>query len=253
MLDATDSPEPASPYAAPPKSGPYRDEVGRNPGRLRIAWSAESPNGKPVDPEIQAALENTVRLLQSLGHSLVPRGLGVDYRGLYGAQRKVGPANFGAAMARRIGEVGREPAPDELEPLTWSLLEAGRKVTGAEAFSGWQTMRVMSREILVLFEEFDAYLCPVLGTTPPEIGYIDPVKLEPREVQRRQAIVFPFTPPFNFTGQPCISLPLWQSHTGLPIGMMFAGRYADEATLFRLAGQLEKEIPWSGRRPAIWN
>jgi amidase len=252
ILDATDSAEPAAPYAPPPKSGPYLEEVGKEPGRLRIAWSAETPNGKAIDPEIQAALEDTVRLLQSLGHVLVPQGLGVDYRALYAAQRRVGSANFAAAMARRIEEAGREPEPNELEPLTWALLEAGRRRTGAEAFSGWQTMRILTREILTLFTQFDVYLCPVLGTTPPEIGYIDPVRLEPREVMRRQGIVFPFTPPFNFTGQPCISLPLWQSRQGLPIGMMFAGRYADEATLFRLAGQLEREMPWSGRRPAIW-
>jgi amidase len=252
MLDATDSPEPASPYAAPQKGSAYLEEAGKHPGRLRIAWSAETPNGKAIDPEIQAALDNTVGLLQSLGHQMIPRGLGVDYRALYGAQRQVGPANFAAAMARRIAEAGREPEPDELEPLTWSLLEAGRRITGAEALSGWQTIRVLSREILATFEEFDVYLCPVLGTTPPKIGHIDPVRLEPREVQRRQGTAFPFTPPFNFTGQPCISLPLWQSRTGLPIGMMFAGRYADEATLFRLAGQLEKEMPWSGRRPQIW-
>lgn len=253
ILDATGYPEPASPYAPPIKTAPYLEEVSTSPGRLRIAWSAETPNGRPVDPEIQAALDNTVGLLQSLGHRLSPRGLGVDYRALYAAQRQVGPANFAAAMDRRIAESGREPEPDELEPLTWALLQAGRRITGAEAFSGWQTMRVLSREILVLFEEFDVYLCPVLGTVPPEIGYIDPVRLEPKEVQRRQGIVFPFTPPFNFTGQPCISLPLWQSKTGLPIGMMFAGRYADESTLFRLAGQIEKEMPWSGRRPPIWD
>jgi len=253
MLDATDSPEPACPYGRPAKSGPYIDEVSRDPGKLRIAWSAETPNGKAVDPEIQAALENTVGLLQSLGHQMMPRGLGVDYRALYGAQRQVSAANFAAAMSRRISEVGREPEREELEPLTWALLEAGRRISGAEAMTGWQTLRVLSRVILALFEEVDVYLSPVLGTPPPEIGYIDPVRLEPKEVQRRQGIAFPFTPPFNFTGQPCISLPLWHSKAGLPIGMMFAGRYGDEATLFRLAGQLEKEMPWNGRHPPIWN
>jgi amidase len=252
MLDATDSPEPDSPYAPPPKSGPYLKELAKSPGRLRIAWSAETPNGKPIDPEIQSALEDTVKLLESLGHQVIQRGLGIDYRALYEARRQVGGANFAAGMARRIQEAGREPEPDDLEALTWALLEAGRRVTGAEAFLGWQTMRILTRQILAGFEQFEIYLCPVLGTTPPEIGYIDPVKLDAKELQRRQSIVFPFTPPFNFTGQPCISLPLWQSKTGLPIGMMFAGRYADESTLFRLSAQLEKELPWSSRRPPIW-
>ena len=117
---------------------------------------------------------------------------------------------------------------------------------------GLQEMRRISRGILTLFEDIDVYLTPVMGTPPPPIGHIDPVKLTPREVNRRQAEVFPFTPPFNASGQPSISLPLAMSAGGLPIGMMFTGRYADEATLFRLAGQLEKEAPWKHRRPVVW-
>ena len=103
-----------------------------------------------------------------------------------------------------------------------------------------------------MWEDVDVYLCPVLGTPPPEIGFIDPVGLAPDEVNKRQAATFPFTPPFNFTGQPSMSVPLAMSGSGLPIGMMFTGAYGDEATLFRLAAQLEKEAPWVGRKPAIF-
>ena len=116
----------------------------------------------------------------------------------------------------------------------------------------WRQLRVSGREILALFEDFDVYLTPVLGTPPPPIGHIDPVHLDPREVGRRQARAFPFTPPFNVTGQPAMSVPLGWSEGGLPLGMQFAGRYADEATLFRLAAQLETAQPWSARRPRIW-
>ena len=111
----------------------------------------------------------------------------------------------------------------------------------------------MNRQVLALFEDYDVYLTPVMGTPPPEIGHIDPVNLEPREVQRRQAVVFPFTPPFNFTGQPAMSVPLAWSSDGLPLGMQFVGRYADEATLFRLAAQLEQARPWIDRKPRIWS
>ena len=118
---------------------------------------------------------------------------------------------------------------------------------------GWQQLRVLGRQIMGLFETADVFLQPVLGTLPPRVDDVDPLHVELKEYNRRSSAAFPFTPPFNITGQPSLSLPLWQSQTNLPIGMMFTGRYADEGTLFRLAGQLEKECPWKDRRPPIWN
>lgn len=252
MLDATGVPEPGSPYPAPPKARPYAEEVGASPGRLRIAWSSETPSGRPIDPEIQAALERTAALLKGLGHEVFERGLGIDYRALYASRGPAAAANFAAGMARLIDELGREPEPDELEPLTWASLKAGRRQTGADVMRSLQETRMLARDVVSRFEDIDVYLSPVMGTPVPEIGFIDPVSLEPKEVNRRQGRVFPFTPPFNFTGQPSMSLPLETTADGLPVGMMFTAKYADEATLFRLAGQLEKEAPWSGRRPRVW-
>jgi len=252
MLDATGRPRADSPFAPPPKERPYTEEIERSPGKLRIAWSSETPSGRPIHPEIQAALERTATLLKGLGHEVVEKGLGIDYRALYAARAPVSGANFAADMARLIEQIGREPEPDELEPLTWASLKGGRKVTGEQAFRGWQDLRVLNRQTLAFFEDWDIYLCPVLGTPVPEVGLIDPVALEPREVNRRQGEAFPYTPPFNFSGQPSLSLPLETSANGLPIGMMFTARFADEAILFRLAAQLEKEAPWKARKPMIW-
>jgi amidase len=111
---------------------------------------------------------------------------------------------------------------------------------------------MLNYKTLAAFADIDVYLCPVLGTPVPEIGFVDPVRVEPREINKRQGRLFPFTPPFNFSGQPSISLPLEVDGRGLPIGMMFTAKYADEATLFRLAAQLEKEAPWKDRRPQVW-
>jgi len=252
MLDVTGVPEPASPYAHPPKDRPYMREIERSPGRLRIAWSAETANGRPIQPEIEAALEATATLLKALGHEVVPQGLGIDYRELYAAQNAHAGANFAAGMRRLIEQIGREPEEGELEPLTWAALKAGRRVTGEEALYSLQQRRMLSRGVLALFETFDVYLTPVLGTVPAQIGYIDPSQVSPREIGRRNGELFPFPAPFNFTGQPSIALPLHMSASGLPIGMMFTARYADEATLFRLAAQLEKECPWKDRRPGVW-
>jgi amidase len=252
MLDATDTPEPDSPYSAPPKSGPFLEEVGRSPGRLRISWSSETPSGRPVDTQIRQALERTADLLRRLGHDVVEEGLGIDYRALYATRAPLSGANFAAGMARLIEQIGRDPEPDELEPLTWASLNGGRQVTGERALRALQELRMLNRATLSFFRERDIYLTPVLGTPVPRIGHIDPVGLDPREVGRRQGQAFPFTPPFNFSGQPSLSLPLESTSDGLPVGMMFTARYADEATLFRLAGQLEREAPWASRRPKIW-
>ena len=106
--------------------------------------------------------------------------------------------------------------------------------------------------LLALWREFDVLLSPVTLAPPPAIGHLDPVNVEPREFNKRQSRVFGYTPPWNMTGQPSFSLPLGMSSDELPIGMMFTGRYGDEATLFRLAAQLEEAKPWNGRKPPVW-
>jgi amidase len=252
MLDATDAPEPACPYAHPDKAGPYLAEVGAPPGRLRVAFSADTPSGRPIDPGVRAALDDTVALLVDLGHEVEERPLPVDMRALYRAQGVVGSANAAAGYAELAEQLGREAAADELEPLTWAGIRRGRKLGGEEVMRAWRTLRILTRQIVAAFDGFDVFLTPVLGTVPPKIGTIDPVALEPREVSKRQARAFPFTPPFNVSGQPAISLPLAWSAEGLPIGMQLAGRFADEATLFRLAAQLEQAHPWIDRKPPVW-
>ena len=252
MLDATGYPEPASPFAYPAKERPYLEEIARAPGKLRIAFSSETPSGKPIDPEIRAALERTAETLKQLGHDVREEGLGIDYRLLYRAQGMVSAANFSASIRRLVEIKGREPG-DEIEGLARRGYEAGKALTAQDAGWGWQQLRLMNREILAKFETWDVWLTPVLSTNVPRVDYLDTLTEDLREFDRRQAATFGFTPPFNMTGQPSLSLPLHQSASGLPIGMMFTSRYADEATLFRLAGQLEKEMPWIERKPPIWN
>jgi amidase len=252
MLDATGYPEPASPYAHPAKERPYLEEVSRSPGKLRIFWSAETPNGKPIADEVRAKLEETAAALKALGHEVVERGLGIDYRTLYRSQALVSASNFAAGMKRWVEKIGHEPGEGEIEGLARRGYEAGSRITGEQAMWGWQQLRLMNREVLRNFEDFDVFLSPVLATVPPKHEFLDTLTDDLRAFDKAQSATFPFTPPFNFTGQPSLSLPLHQSAEGLPIAMMFTARYADEGTLFRLAGQLEKEMPWKDRRPAVW-
>jgi amidase len=251
MLDATGSAQPGSPFPAPPKSGPYLDEVGRSPGRLRIAWSDTTPSGRPIDPEIAAALRSTVDSLTALGHDVHEEALAIDQRAFYRALRTVNAAGFAAEMSVVVERVGREPGDEEIEQLARRAYEAGRALPAAAAFRAFGELQELSWRIGEQLAAHDVFLTPVMGTPPPRVDELDPLG-DLRAFDRRSADTFPFTPPFNVTGQPSMSLPLHTSADGLPIGMMITARYGDEATLFRLAAQLERELPWSGARPPLF-
>lgn len=253
MLDATGYPEPNSPYAFPYKERRYAEEIERPVGQLKIAFSSVKPNGKPVSGDTAKAMVQTVKLLEDLGHIVEEKDIGIDYRRLFKAQGRVSAASAAASYAHNVEKFGREPREDELEQLTWGGIHAGQKLSGDVVMDGWQTLREMSREIVGFFTDYDVYLTPVLGTPPPPVGHINPVTVEPKELNRRQAEAFPFTPMFNFSGQPAMSVPLYWTDDGLPMGMQFAGRYADEATLFRLAIQLEEATKWAERKPPVWD
>ncbi|HWU27454.1 MAG TPA: amidase [Rhizomicrobium sp.] len=253
MLDWTGYPEDDAPYAPIPKSRPYTEEIRTKPGRLRIAFSTDVPRKITPHEDVQAVFDDTVELLEDLGHAMIEKKqLGIDWQKLYSAQRAVSGAMFAAGIDALSQMLGRDPQEDDLEPLAWSSYRAAKLLSGADAGKGLQTLRLMSRAILALWREFDVLLSPVTLTPPPKIGYLDPIGVEPREFNRRQGLVFGYTPPANMTGQPSVSLPLGMSKDQLPIGMMFTGRFGDEATLFRLAAQLEQARPWAGRKPPIW-
>lgn len=252
MLDATGYAQSGDPFQAPAKDGPYLAEIEKSPGKLRIAWSAETPSGRPIPDEMLAALVRTAELLKGLGHEVFEQGLGIDYRQLYRAQGLASASNFSANVKRWVDALGREPEPGELGPLAQRGYDAGKRLNGQQAFWGFQQLRLLNRQILSAFDDFDVYLTPVMSTPAPRCDWLNPLTDDLKEFDRRQSATYGTTPPANFTGQPSLSLPLWESDDGLPIGMMFTGRFADEATLYRLAGQLEKEQPWKDRRPAVW-
>ncbi|HMO43895.1 MAG TPA: amidase family protein, partial [Phenylobacterium sp.] len=177
----------------------------------RIAWSAETPSGRPIPEPMLAALHRTAELLKGLGHEVFEQGLGIDYRTLYRAQSLASASNFSANVKRWVDLLGREPEPGELGPLAQRAYEAGQRLTGQQAFWGFQQLRLMNRQILSAFEAFDVYLTPVMSTPAPRVDWLDPLMDDLREFDRRQAATYGTTPPANFTGQPSLSLPLWQS------------------------------------------
>ncbi|MGH9136193.1 MAG: amidase [Acidimicrobiales bacterium] len=254
LIDATAGPAPGDPYPAPPPARAFLDEVGRDPGRLRIAWSARTASGDLGHPDCVAALADAVALCESLGHELVE----ADLPGLTPLVGAAIGTMFNAAtawiIAYWIRRLGRQPGPDDLEPLTRAYWEAGRGVTAADYLLAIEDLQAFSRFVARFLagrpHGFDAFLTPTMSEPPALIGEITSTPDEPyRALERGGRTVAYSGVVANITGNPAMSLPLWWNASGLPIGVHLLGRYGDEATLLRLASQLETTRPWTTRRP----
>jgi amidase len=146
---------------------------------------------------------------------------------------------------------GRTPNPDQFEPLTWALYEMGRQQSASSYLLSLTILQKVARDIARFFLRYDVWLTPTLGEPPVPLGAFDSPPENPLQGLRRAEAFVPFTPICNATGQPAMSVPLYWNAERLPVGVHFVGRFGDEATLFRLAAQLESARPWAGRRPAV--
>jgi amidase len=251
LLDATSGPDVGDPYCAPPPARPFSREVGVPPGRLRIAFTATAPTGVAVHPDCVSAVKDAAALCADPGHEVVEAAPAINgelYLQSFMALWSAGCAWTIDGFARAVG---REPAAEQLEPGTRALYEMGRKVTGSSYLLALQWLQVMSRDVARFFRDYDVWLTPTLGEPPVPIGEFASPPENPLAGMRRAATFVPFTPICNATGQPAMSLPLYWNAEGLPVGTHFAGRFGDEATLFRLASQLEVARPWADRRPPV--
>lgn len=254
MLDWTGYPEDDAPYAPAPKTRLYTDEIATAPGRLRIAYCAETIQGLGLHPDVQKTYEATVKLLGELGHTMIDKPvLGPNLRKLYKAQGYVSGAVGVVGYEEWAEKMGRPLDVTTLEWLAFSGYKAAKEATPKDVAWGLQTIRQIGREILALYRDFDVLLQPIQITPPPPLGFLDPMNVRAREFNRRQGQTFGLTPLANLTGQPAMSVPMALSSDQLPLAMMFSARYGDEATLFRLAAQLEQAQPWTDRKPPIWN
>ncbi|MEO8079254.1 MAG: amidase [Caldimonas sp.] len=249
LLDATAGPLPGDPYGAVPPARSYLAEAAAAPGRLRIAFARTTPLGVPLDPACVAAVDDAARLCESLGHHVEEASPEYDAALVEREFQNVFAAHTMANIARATG--GALPDRALVEPLTFALAERGRRITAPDFIRGLQALHRESRRIATFFEEHDVWLTPTLATPPLPIGHFD-IDTDDVDAWAAQLGRFiPFTYPFNVTGQPAMSVPLFQDDGGLPIGCQFAARYGDEALLFRLAGQLERARPWFAIRP-LW-
>jgi Asp-tRNA(Asn)/Glu-tRNA(Gln) amidotransferase A subunit family amidase len=247
LLDATHGALPGDPYGAPPPTRPYLAEVGAAPGVLRIAFARSAPNGAAVAADCVAAVEDAARLCESLGHRVEEASPECDWSALTRDFVRVFAANVMANIARATG--GALPAPGLVEPLTFAIAERGRAMAAFEFIGALHNLHRQARAIAGFFERHDVWLTPTLASPPLPIGWFDIDSPDVDAWIERLVAFLPFTYPFNVTGQPAASVPLFWNAAGLPIGVQFAARSGDEALLFRLAAQLEQARPWFGRRP----
>jgi amidase len=252
LLDATAGHAPGDPYWAPSPARPFEEEVGADPGRLRIAWSARVADGSLGHPDCVAALDHAVALCASLGHELVD----VDLPALDETAGTAIGTVFNAATAWIVRywtrRLGRAPGDDDLEPLTRAYWEAGERVGAGEYLLAIEDLQAYSRRVAEFLTGFDLFLTPTLSEPPAPIGEIVSTPDDPmRALERGGRTVAYSGVVANITGNPAMSVPLWWSSDGLPIGVHFLARFGDEATMFRLAAQLEAASPWAGRRPPI--
>ncbi len=251
LLDAVCQPQPGDPYWLEPPATAFADEVGRDPGALRIGFFDRAINtGAAIDPECAQAVRDAARLCESLGHHVEEAVLPGDIAAAAAAAGSIIAASIASTVAVEEARRGRPVEEGEIDVITRGMVARGQGISGADYIQAMQLAHVYGRQIAVFFERYDIFLCSTLGSPPIRVGELRGRPLDLRGYAPRLFAFMPNTQAFNITGQPAMSVPLAWSAGGLPIGVQFVGRPADEATLLRLAGQLEQAQPWAHRRPA---
>ncbi|HEY4397338.1 MAG TPA: amidase [Acidimicrobiia bacterium] len=252
-LDALSKPFPGDPVVAPAPGRRFSDEVGADPGKLRIGILTSNPLGTgEVHPDCVAAAEDAGRLLESLGHQIEP-----SFPDAFADPEIFGPFTmlWTTDTAHYLDDfsnlVGKPVTEVDVEPLTWALAEAGRAVTGAQFREAIRVMEEVGRRAAPWWDGFDLLLTPTLGEPPLPLGTLDPQPDNPLHGYLRAAEFVPFTVQFNVSGQPAISVPLSWNDDGLPIGTQLVAAYGREDLLLRVAAQLEQARPWADRRPPV--
>ncbi|MCP4753893.1 MAG: amidase [Proteobacteria bacterium] len=249
FLDATAGPATGDPYYAPPISRPFLEEVGDDPGRLKIAFTTVTHTDVTADATCIAALDHAVKLCESLGHIVEDARPEVDSERFGRTTMTVINANARLDLVKRAAALGREPSPDDVEHITWIMAENGRSTTAVEYIQAVQDIHGIGRGVAQFFETYHILVSPVLLSPPVPLGTLDTMSTDTRTYAINFAKFFGFTNLFNATGQPSMSVPLFWTDDDLPVGLQFTARFGDEALLFRLAAQLEQAQPWKERRP----
>jgi amidase len=270
LIDVMAGPGAGDPYAVPPLERPLAEEVGAPPGKLRVAFTSGSLFGKATHPEAKAAVESAARLLSELGHEVEEARPEFDRARLVRAYLTQIAAGVAAEIEEMGRWVGRKPSPAYFEPTTWFLFQIGRHLNAAELQQARDAAQAAGRSLATFFSRYDLLVTPTLAYPPARLGELALKTIEKAALATLRAIPAgpalrailaqlaetslertPNTQLFNQTGQPAVSLPLHQTPDGLPVGVQFAARYAEDGLLMRVASQIEAARPWKDRVPRI--
>lgn len=251
VLDAISNEFPGEPYYAPPLPRPLRDEVGVDPGQLRIGFvDRPHADGYLDHEECRAAVRDATALLEALGHQVseaFPADLFdaslVDHFG------KVIAADSEATFQAFEMLLGRAISDDEIEPRNAFYRSMGKSLTAADYLHSRVWISQWVRRVAQWWQSYDVLVTPTVGAPPPKLGWFT---AEGPEAEGARIVSFiPYTAQFNITGQPAVSLPLHWTDDGLPVGVQFVAAFGREDLLVRLSSQLEAASPWAQRRPPI--
>ncbi len=270
MLDATHGADVGAPYHAPPFAGSWLEAVSRRPGKLKIAVSAKPMLGTEVDPEVLSGFNATVKLLQDMGHEVVEAAPTIERERFAMAFMMLIAAEIRADIEETAARAGAKVRMADYDIPSFGLALLGHTFSATELSASLRYLKSAARAVMAFYDDFDVAMTPVLASPPVEIGALLPkpaekamirilgrfnagwvIKalglLEPLAAQTFSFV--PWTPVFNVTGQPAMSVPLHWTPDGLPIGMQFIGKFGDEETLYSLAGALEDAKPWADKIP----
>ena len=235
------------PYWAPPAPRCYFDSMHTPPERLRIAFSTQRLDGRPLHDDCIAAVKAAAKLCAAQGHDVEEAAPDLNQATLVPAFMAIWSGNLAAGIDYVAQITGQTPAPERFEGLTWGLYELGKQISASQYLMAKGGLAHAARSAARFHETYDVWLTATLGTPPVKLGVLN---MEERDVQKAFEPLIdyvPFTAMQNVTGQPAMNVPLHWNPGGLPIGVQFVGRFGDELTLLRLARQLETASPWASR------
>ena len=252
LLDAVAGPMPGDPYVAELPLRPYVDEVGAPCRGLRVGLLPTSPT-VAIHGDCTAAVESTGRLLAALGHHVeIAHPVALEDPDVSSAAVRVIATSQARTIAFFEEQIGRTLAASDMDSDNWAITEEGRRVSGSQHLAALEALHAWSRRMATFWSGgFDLLVTPTIPLPPPLLGEQIPDPTAPLAAWAKAGMLCAFTVPFNVTGQPAMSLPLHWNAAGLPIGVQLIAGFGREDVLIRVGAQLESEVRWAERRPAV--